>query len=102
MTLRECWVGWKVFFIRHSPDRHVDRARAIVRNTVKIEITAELFLSVSELTFRSEDAFVDIDGEENDASKQDTSSAKVEASLATTDIIDISSERNTNKVWDGL
>ena len=45
---------------------------------------------------------MDIDGEENDASKQDTSSAKVEASLATTDIIDISSERNTNKVWDGL
>ena len=76
--------------------------RAIVRNTVKIEITAELFLSVSELTFRSEDAFVDIDGEENDASKQDTSSAKVEASLATTDIIDISSEKNTNKVWDRL
>jgi hypothetical protein len=100
LTLHECWVGGKVLIIRHPPDRHLDRA--IVRNTVKIEITAELFLNVYELTFRSEDAFVDIDGEENDAPKQDISSTKVETSLGSTDRIDISGERNTNKVWDGL
>ena len=67
-----------------------------------VKITAQLFLGVSELAFRSEDAFVDIDAKENETPKQDTNSTEVVTGLAIGDIIDIASQRNTNHVWYGL
>ena len=45
---------------------------------------------------------MDIDAEENETPKQDTNSTEVVTSLAIGDIIDIASQRNTNKVWYGL
>ena len=45
---------------------------------------------------------MDIDAEENETTKQDTSSTKVVTSLAIGGIIDIASQSNTNQVWYGL
>ena len=45
---------------------------------------------------------MDVDAEENETPKQDTSSTKVVTSLAIGGIIDIASQSNTNQVWYGL